>query len=304
MSEPIEAWRAAEKALGSYDPADPNPWLALALDRAMPMAEEAKLDLLRSQSSRCRQFLLPLLRPFARALIVLVQLWRTVSPRWPNSPVLLHRLLFWGMRNFLRPDANRLILRHFNLASEILAFVADNATPGFRPDIPKLRPRRLEDVLDNVFLIHDLNIFNFVIQLNQELRRRGEEIRPRAILDFSAISDEPIQLEEMPDGPLNVIDVQTAIEGYTPIYGMLLTDGDFWRACNSLQLDETVGIYAARLIGREEYLGLISNRHPTVPYSTLEAGFRLMLHGLAIEMLHGFLVGEKRRRATLGPGSD
>src|SRR5262249_54045361 len=148
------------------------PWLALALDRAMPMAEEAKLDLLRSQSSRCRQFLLPLLRPFARATIVLVQLWRTISPRWPNSPVLLHRLLFWGMRNFLRPDANRLILRHFNLASEILAFVADNATPGFRPDIPSLRPRRLADILDNVFLIHDLNVFNFVIQLNQELRRR------------------------------------------------------------------------------------------------------------------------------------
>lgn len=298
MSEPTEAARAAETALGRYDPADPNPWLALALDRAMPMAEEAKIDLLRSQSSRCRQFLLPLLRPFARALIVLVQLWRTISPRWPNSPVLLHRLLFWGMRTFLRPDANRLILRHFNLASEILSFVADNATPGFRPDIPRLKPRRLEDILDNVFLIHDLNIFNFVIQLNQELRRRGEEIRPCANLDFSAISDAPIELGPMPDGPLNVIDVQTAIEAYTPIYGMLLTDSDFWRACNSLQLDETVGIYAARLIGREEYLGLISNRHPMVPYSTLEAGFRLMLHGLAIEMLHGFLVGEKRRRAA------
>lgn len=298
MSEPMEAWQAAERALGRYDPADPNPWLALALDRAMPMAEEAKLDLLRSQSSRCRQFLLPLLRPFARALIILVQLWRTFSPRWPNSPRLLHRLLYWGMRTFLRPDANRLILRHFNAASEILNFVADNATPGFRPDIPRLRPRRLADILDNMFLIHDLNIFNFVIQLNQELRRRGTEIAPRAELDFGAISDAPFELEPMPDGPLNIIDVQTAIEAYTPIYGMLLTDSDFWRASNSLQLDETVGIYAARLIGREEYLGLISNRHPMVPYSTLEAGFRLMLHGLAIEMLHGFLRREKRLRAA------
>lgn len=298
MSEPLEAWHAAEKALGRYDPADPNPWLALALDRAMPMAEEAKIDLLRSQSSRSRQFLLPLLRPFARAMIILVQLWRTISPRWPNSPVLLHQLLFWGMRTFLRPEANRLILRHFNLASEILAFVADNATPGFRPDIPKLQPRRLEDILDNIFLIHDLNIFNFVIQLNQELRRRGEEIKPRAHLDFSAISDGPVELEEMPDGPLNFIDIQTAIEAYTPVYGVLLTDSDFWRACNSLQLDETVGMYAARLLGREEYIGLISNRHPMVPYSTLQAGFRLMLHGLAIEMLHGFLVAEKRRCAA------
>jgi hypothetical protein len=289
MSEPVREWRTAEEALGRYDPADPNPWLALALDRAMPIEEGAKLDLLRSQSSKCRQFLLPLLRPFARLMIILVQLWRTVSPRWPNSPRLLHRLLYFGMRTFLRPDANRLILRHFNAASEILAFVADNATPGFRPDIPALRPRRLEDILDNMFLVHDLNIFNFVIQLNQELRRRGEEIRPRRDLDFRAISDVPFALEEMPDGPFNVIDVQTAIEAYTPFYGLLLTDSDFWRASNSLQLDETVGIYATRLLGREDYLGLISNRHPMVPYSTLEAGFRLMLHGLAIEMLHGFL---------------
>ncbi|MBI3708546.1 MAG: hypothetical protein HY246_12855 [Proteobacteria bacterium] len=297
MSERTIARQAIEAALGAYNPADPSPWLALALDRAMPMDDGAKLDLLRSQASRSRQFLLPFVRPLARISIILVQLLRTLSPRRPNAPRLLHRLLYFGMKTFLRPDANRLILRHFNAASEILSFVADNATPGFRPDIPALRPRCLEDILDNVFLIHDLNIFNFVIQLNQELERRGEEIRPRAKLDFSAISDAPFDLAPMPDGPLNFIDLHTAIEAYTPVYALLLTDSDFWRASNSLQLDETVGIYAARLIDREDYLGLISNGHPMVPYSTLEAGFRLMLHGLAIEMLHGFLRRLKANRA-------
>jgi hypothetical protein len=296
MSEPSR--REIESVLGVYDRADPSPWLALALDRAMPMDEGAKLDLLRSQSSRSRQFLLPLVRPFAKLSIILVQLLRTISPRHPNAPRLLHRLLYWGMKTFLRPDANRLILRHFNLASEILAFIADNATPGFRPDIPSLRPRKLADILDNVFLIHDLNIFSFVIQLNQELDRRGTEIRTLKQLDFSAITTGPIELEDMPNGPFNFIDLHTAIEAYTPVYALLLSDSDFWRASNSLQLDETIGIYAARLIGREDYLGLIVNGHPMVPYSTLQAGFRLMLHGLAIEMLHGFLVRLKTHRPT------
>jgi hypothetical protein len=34
---------------------------------------------------------------------------------------------------------------------------------------------------------------------------------------------------------------------------------------------------------------MISNRHPLLPFSTMGAGFRLMLHGLSTELLHGFL---------------
>ena len=32
---------------------------------------------------------------------------------------------------------------------------------------------------------------------------------------------------------------------------------------------------------REEIVGLVNNKHPMAPLSTMEAGFRLMLHGLA-----------------------
>ncbi len=99
-------------------------------------------------------------------------------------------------------------------------------------------------------------------------------------LDFSAISD-TVTLDPLPSGRFNRIDLQTAIELYTPAYALMLTDRDFWRASNSLQLDETIGLYAARLTGEEQHLAMISNRHPLVPFSTLRAGFRLMLHGLS-----------------------
>ena len=280
-----------------YDTRDPDPWMALMLDRSLPLATEAKVALVRDQRSRSRQFLLPIVRPFARASIVLAQLVHTISPRWPHAPRFLHRTIAFGMRHCLTPDANRLILRHFHLGAQILRFISDNATPGFHPELAPMRPKRIAEVANNLFLDHDLNIYNFLIQLNRELERRGTMLGPVPDLDFSAIDDE-VALDPLPRGRFNVIDLQTAIEIYTPAYAMLLTDRDFWRAANSLQLDETIGLYAARLTGEEKHLAMINNRHPLVPFSTLRAGFRLMLHGLSTEVLHGFLRELKHRQSA------
>ncbi len=43
------------------------------------------------------------------------------------------------------------------------------------------------------------------------------------------------------------------------------------------------------------YVGLVNNKHPLVPLSTLQAGYRLLLHGLAAECLHATLVQIKRQ---------
>ena len=280
--------------LENYNPGDPDPWLALLLDRSLPFAPEAKAALVRDQASRSRQFLLPLVRPFARLMIIVAQLVHIVSPRWPHAPRFLHRSIAFGMRHFLTPDANLLILRHFHLGAQILRFISDNATPGYHPDLHPMRPRTIAAVRDNLFLNHDLNIYNFLIQLNQEMDRRGVVLDKVAAIDFSAITGD-LEIDPLPRGRFNVIDLQTAIEVYTPAYAMLLTDRDFWRASNSLQLDETIGLYAARLTGEEKHLAMINNRHPLVPFSTLRAGFRLMLHGLSTEVLHGFLTELKTR---------
>jgi hypothetical protein len=288
--------------LADWDRSDPDPWLALSMDRSLPIAAEAKAALIRDQRSRSRQFLLPIVRPFARLWIIVAQLVHTVTPRWPHAPRFLHASIAFGMKHFLTPDANRLILRHFHLGAQILRFISDNATPGYHPQLEPMTPRRIDDVRANLFLNHDLNIYNFLIGLNAELDRRGTDIAKVARIDFSAIAED-VELEDLPRGRFNVIDLQTAIECYTPAYAMFLTDRDFWRATNSLQLDETIGLYAARLTGEEKHLAMVVNGHPLVPHSTLRAGFRLMLHGLSTELLHGFLLHMKRRQAEMeGPG--
>ena len=151
--------------LTKHDFADPDPWVALDLDRSTYFYPPAKAALLRGHASRSRQFLLPVLRPVARLTIMLVQMLRLVIPNRLTSPRLLHRLIVWGMRNFLSPDANYLIFRHFHIGSQMLRFLADNAG-GIQVQAHPLKPRRLEDFLDNTYVQHDLNIFNFIIQVN------------------------------------------------------------------------------------------------------------------------------------------
>jgi len=181
-----------------------------------------------------------------------------------------------------------LILRHFHLGSQVLAFIGRNS-PAPIGTFP-LEPQCVDDLKDDMFLQHDLNLFNFVIRLNSALRERGLVLGKAAHVDLSMIREPGLKLANMPRSALNFLDLQSAIELFTPLYQLMLTDNDFWRAANSLQLDETIGIYAATVLAAPEHLILVNNKHPLVPLSTLRAGHRLTIHGLSTEMLHALLI--------------
>jgi len=285
-----------------HDAGDPSPWLAMYLDLSTPLDEEVKRAWLADSSSRSRQFVLPFMRPFARTLIVLFQVLKVLLPRKLAFSRALHRLLAWGMENFIRPEANWLILRHFHLGSQVLQFIAANA-PVDVPTNP-LKPAKIEDVREEMFLIHDLNLFNFVIRLNQGLRDSGRRLQRVEHPDLSMIEQPPLLLTDMPRRRRNFLDLQSSIELFTPIYQLLLTDADFWRATHSLQLDETIGLYAATILDAHAHLILLNNRHPLVPMSTLRAGFRLTLHGLSTEMLHAFLLDLRQRQEAAAPAPE
>ena len=194
------------------------------------------------------------------------------------------------MRNFVSPDANYLILRHFNMGSQVLKFLNDNLANG-ELDAHPLYPHTIEDLRDNVFVQHDLNIYNFIISLNKHLIEKEKRIEPVPIkeIDFSAVQDFEDQIKDLPQTWHNFLDLQSAIELYTPLFALLLSREDFERASNSLQLDETIAVYAATLFEKEFIMGLVNNKHPMVPLSTIEAGYRLMLHGVDAENLYGFI---------------
>jgi hypothetical protein len=279
-----------------YDPKDPDPWLALSLDQSLPIDPDAKAALLRGAASWSRRWMFNIIRPFVFVFFLIVKILRGISPHFPNLNGTLHKTIHWGLKAFGSPDANLLIMRHFHVGTELLAFIKANAGEVDVNTVP-LRPRTLKDLEDNVFLQHDLNVFNFIIQLNMSLRSQNRDLAPLDRPDFSMITDGPFPIEPTKKGWLNFADVQTAVEVYTPLYALMLPRSDFIRASNSLQLDEPVAIYIGKILGTDYHLSFIKNGHPMVPLTTLQAGFRLMMHGLDCEAMHGWLRLLKRRQA-------
>lgn len=284
-----------------WDERDPSPWLALYLDQSTPLPDDVKSAWLADSSSASRQYLLPFVRPLARTFIILFQICKVFVPRnWSHSR-LLHRFLAWGLKRFVSPEANWLILRHFHLGSQVLTFIGRNSPVPVSTS--PLEPADIDALKDDLFLKHDLNLFNFVIRLNKALRDKGLSLCKPEHVDFSMIREPELRLEDMPRTRLNFLDLQSAIELFTPLYQLMLTDNDFWRAANSLQLDETIGIYTATIMAAPEHLILVNNKHPLVPLSTLRAGHRLVIHGLSTEMLHSLLLRFKNAHVEAPPAA-
>ncbi|MBV9542683.1 MAG: hypothetical protein JO167_15595, partial [Alphaproteobacteria bacterium] len=132
------------------------------------------------------------------------------------------------------------------------------------------------------------------------LRKQNRDLAPVPKPDFSMITDGPFDIEATPNTWHTSADAQTAIEAYTPLYALFLPRADFIRAANSLQLDEPIAIYLAKILATDYHLAFVENHHPMVQLSTLQAGYRLMMHGLDCEALHGWLRSMKRAQAAGG----
>lgn len=274
------------------DSRDPDPWLALYLDNSIPLAEETKIAILKDSKSWSRKYLLGLIKVWSRVTMLFIHILKTFIPKTFTSSRILHKILAWGLKKFVSPEANLLIFRHFHVGTEIVEFIAQNVD-GISVQTTPLRPLNFEDVKQNLFLNHDLNLFNFIININNALREKGLELKPKSKLNFDMITQGHFPLIDFPKKRSNILDLQSAIEIFTPFYQFFLTDNDFWRASNSLQLDETIGIYAVKILGTPGHLALVNNKHPMVHLTTFGAAFRLVLHGLASETLHEILVQQK-----------
>jgi hypothetical protein len=283
----------------NHDKRDPNPWLAMYLDTSIPFNVEAKEAMMRDNNSRSVKYLLPIVQFFSKLAMLFIHVFKYFFPKLINSSKTLHWMLSWGMKCFVSADANLLIFRHFHVGTEIVEFIAQNIK-GVDVKTSPLRPNNFHDVKDDLFLNHDLNLYNFVINLNKELQSKKMIISKADGLKTDMITEGQFDHIEFPNRWTNVLDLRSAIELFTPIFQFFLTANDFVRASNSLQLDETIAIYTSQILGTPGHLGLVNNKHPMVPTTTYNAGYNLVLHGLAAETLHEILVNLKLGRLKDG----
>jgi len=282
-----------------HDIRDPNPWLAMYLDNSIPMNPKTKQALMKDNNSRSVTYLLPLIQIWSKITMIFIHIFKYFFPKLINSSKFLHWVLSWGLKYFVSPNANLLIFRHFHVGSEILQFISKNID-GIEIETDPLKPKNFEDVKEDLFLQHDLNLYNFVIKLNLKLQEKGLAIKGREILNLDMITEDQFDHVEFPNRWTNILDLRSAIELFTPFYQLFLTANDFVRASNSLQLDETIGIYTSQILNSPGHLSLVNNKHPMVPETTFSAAYRLVLHGLAAESLHAVLVKVKRKETADG----
>ena len=288
-----------ELDITKHDSRDPNPWLAMYLDSSIPINEKTKQALMRDNNSKSARYLMPFVQLWSKITMFFIHIFKFIFPKLFNSSKILHRMLAWGLKTWVSPDANLLIFRHFHVGSDILAFIVANID-GVETKSSPLRPKDFEEVKDDLFLLHDLNLYNFVINLNSELKAKNLTIVEKKELDLSMITEDQFDHIKFPNKWTNILDLRSAIELFTPFYQLFLTANDFVRASNSLQLDETIAIYTAQILGTPGHLGLVNNKHPMVPATTYSAAYRLVLHGLASETLHEILVNLKLGKSNDG----
>ncbi len=279
--------------ISTHDLRDPNPWLALYLDNSIPMNHATKRALMRDNNSKSATYLLPIIRFTSKLSMFFIHIFKFFFPKLINSSKLLHKILAWGLKHFVSADANLLIFRHFHVGSEILVFISKNVE-GIEIETSPLKPKDFKEIEDDFFLKHDLNLYNFVINLNKQLREKNIPLLGKEKLIMDMITEDQFDHIQFPDKWTNILDLRSAIELFTPFYQFFLTANDFTRASNSLQLDETIAIYTSKILKSPAHLGLVNNRHPMIPDTTYSAAFRLVLHGLAAETLHAILVSIKQ----------
>tara|TARA_B110000858_G_scaffold113002_1_gene129200 strand:- start:342 stop:1175 length:834 start_codon:yes stop_codon:yes gene_type:complete len=271
----------------------------LYLDNSIPINDQTKKALMSDNNSKSSYYLSPIIKVWSKVVMFFIHLFKFFFPKLINSSKVLHYILSWGLKRFVSPDANLLIFRHFHIGTEILQFIAANI-PGVALVGDPLKSKPFEDVKDDLFLKHDLNLYNFVIRLNSQLKEKSITIGPPEKMNLEMITVDQFDHIDFPKKWTNIIDLRSAIELFTPFYQLFLTSNDFIRASNSLQLDETIAIYTSQILGTPGHLGLVNNKHPMVPVSTYTAAYRLVLHGLAAETLHEILVNMKLNKSLDG----
>ena len=226
-----------------HDFINPNIQHALFLDESIPFNLKAKSAFLYDSSRWSNKLLLPIVKVIARTFRFIIIGFKIFFPNLINFPKFLHWQLYIGQKYFLTPEANFLILRHFNIGSEILQFIADNVDVKIE-STKHLAPLKLSDIKNNIYLDHDLNLFNFIIELNKTLKKEKRSIIKKDLnnINFNSITIDDFNFEKFPNRWLNFIDLATAIEIFSPIFQLYLTEEDHSRAISSLQFDETIGI--------------------------------------------------------------
>lgn len=163
------------------DAPGPGIWDALDGDPTFHFDRRALRLLEIDQARWSHRFIRPPARVMSRVVVALIVLVKRILPFQFSSHSLLDRLGIFFLSRCVSEEGGELLLRHFVLETNVLAFIARNS--GL--DEPVLRPGRLDELDDNAVIVHDLNLYEVLAGLRgRALQRPEQRTTP---LDFSML---------------------------------------------------------------------------------------------------------------------
>lgn len=271
----------------------PGIWEALRGDPTLHFDRHALRLLETDQNRWSHRYLRPPARLVSRVLVGLITVVKRLLPFQFSSHDALDRLGIWFMSHFVSEEGGELLLRHFVIETNVLAFIARNSGTAE----PVLRPRSLGELDENAVIVHDLNLYETLAGLNgRPLERPADRRRP---IDFSMIELGPIS----PAGGRRYLrlDLESGLCFMNVAFCLLTTSAEYRRAVHSLQLDESVLACLAELTGDEVFRSWKPAGYNPIVRTNRDVPRDLFAHAVIHEYIHARLLRHARLAAACGP---
>ena len=270
-----------------------NPTIAEVLlhDQTQPLSSGVRELLARDLARGSHRALLPIARGLSLVSVALIRALKRVLPFQFASRGAIDVLCLWFMRRFMSADAAELLVRHFVVETNLLAFIAKNC--GEEIPAPALRPTTLAEIgKENAVIAHDLAVYNLVIDVGQS----GADLAKRGSLDFSMIHVPSLDGERSRKRWLN-LDIETALYLMNIPFCLFTTEAEYERAVNSFQLDESVCAMLAGLTGEVVFRTWTPVKFPAWISVRRDVPRDLFFHACVCEYAHTHLerLGDRTR---------
>ena len=218
------------------------------------------------------------------ALIVFIK--RLLPFEFSNHDM-LDRLGVWFLSRFVSRHGGELLLRHFVVETNVIAFIARNT--GLTE--ATLRPLSLDQLTDNAVVIHDLNVYELLAGLEgKDLYQRGSWP-----LDYSMLEVPPIDASG--GRRWLKLDLESGLSCMNIAFALLTTNLEYQRAVHSLQLDESLLGCIAELTGDEAFRAWRPVGYALIVQTNRDVPRYLYGHAVVHEYIHARLLWHAERAA-------
>lgn len=263
----------------------PGIWDALRGDPTFQFDRRALGLLERDQRRWSYRFLRPPARVISRVIVSLTTLVKRLLPFEFASHDLLDRLGIWFLSRCVSEEGGELLLRHFVLETNILAFIARN-TGG---NEPMLRPETLNDLENNAVIVHDINLYEVLAGID-DIVRPEERTEP---IDYSMLTVGPILVGDQTR--FMKLDLETGLCFMNIMFCLLTTSDEYRKAVHSLQLDESVLACVAELTGDDVFRTWKPAGYNPIVRTNRDVPRDLFAHAVIHEYTHARLLDHAAR---------